>query len=77
VNVPSYKLKPGDVLRVRAASSQDGVIELALDASKVRTVPSWLSFNEEERSGKILSLPDRHEMESGVEEHLIVEFYSR
>ena len=38
---------------------------------------SWLAFNEEEKSAKILSLPDRQEMESGVEDQLIVEFYSR
>jgi len=43
----------------------------------VRPVPSWLAFNESEKSGKILSLPEREEMETGVEEQLIVEFYSR
>jgi small subunit ribosomal protein S4 len=75
VNVPSYKLKPGDVVRVRAAG--DAPIEIAAEASKVRTVPSWLSYNEDEKSGKVLALPERGEMEMGVEEHLIVEFYSR
>jgi small subunit ribosomal protein S4 len=75
VNVPSAQLKPGDVVRVRSADG--AVIEVALEASRVRTMPSWLSFNEEEKSGKVLSLPERHEMETGVEEHLIVEFYSR
>ena len=39
--------------------------------------PGWLSFSADEKSGKILARPDRHEMESGVEEQLIVEFYSR
>ena len=74
VNVASYQLKPGDVVRVR---SGNGVTEVALEASKVRPVPGWLSFNADEKSGKVLALPDRHEMETGVEEHLIVEFYSR
>jgi small subunit ribosomal protein S4 len=74
VNVPSYQLKPGDVLRVKPANS---VTDVALDASKVRPVPGWLSFSAEEKSGKILARPERHEMESGVEEQLIVEFYSR
>ncbi len=76
VNIASYKVKVGDQVKVRDSGS-DGVIEIALDASKSRVVPSWLSFNEEEKSGKVLSLPERVEMESGVEEHLIVEFYSR
>lgn len=76
VNVPSFKLKPGDELKVRANGS-GGVVEVALEASRVRTVPSWLALNEEAKSAKVLALPERDEMEAGVEEHLIVEFYSR
>ena len=74
VNIPSYALKPGDVLRVKPAN---GVIDVALEASKVRPVPSWLSFNGEDKTAKILARPERNERESGVEEQLIVEFYSR
>jgi small subunit ribosomal protein S4 len=74
VNVPSFQVKPGDVLKVRPAN---GVVDVALEASKVRPVPGWLSFSLEEKSGKILARPERHEMETGVEEQLIVEFYSR
>jgi small subunit ribosomal protein S4 len=72
--VPSFQLKPGDELKVKGS---DGVFDVALDSSKVRPVPSWLAFNPDEKSGKVLSRPERHEMESGVEEQLIVEFYSR
>ncbi len=75
VNVPSFQVKPGDVVKVRANGNQ--AVEVALEASRIRTVPSWISFNPDERSGKVISLPDRHEMEQGVEEQLIVEFYSR
>ena len=75
VNVPSYRLKPGDEVRVKG--STNAAIDIALDASRTRVVPSWLAFNEEQRSGKVLALPERGEMEPGVEEHLIVEFYSR
>ena len=74
VNVPSFQLKPGDEVKVKGS---DGVFDLALDASKVRPVPSWLSFQTDEKSAKILARPERHEMEPGVEEQLIVEFYSR
>src|SRR3981081_3071523 len=74
VNVPSYQLKPGDELKVRPAN---GVIDVALEASKVRPVPSWLSFSADEKSAKVLARPERNEMETGVEEQLIVEFYSR
>ena len=75
VNVPAYQLKSGDEVKVRRGDST--VIAFALEASRVRTVPSWLAFNEGEKSGKVLALPERDEMEQGVEEHLIVEFYSR
>lgn len=74
VNVPSYQLKPGDVLTVK---STNGVIDVALEASKVRPVPSWLAFRADDKSAKILARPERDEMETGVEEQLIVEFYSR
>jgi small subunit ribosomal protein S4 len=75
VNIPSYKVKPGDEIKVRRPDS--AVVDVALEATRVRTVPSWLAFNEQEKSGKVLALPERDEMEMGVEEHLIVEFYSR
>ena len=74
VDIPSYQVKPGDEVKVKPSN---GIFDVALDASKVRPVPSWLSFNTDEKSAKILARPDRHEMEPGVEEQLIVEFYSR
>ena len=75
VNVPSYSVKPGDTVRVRQSDS--GVVQVAMDAARVRVVPSWISFNADEMSGRVLALPARDEMESGVEEQLVVEFYSR
>jgi len=75
VNIAAYQLKPGDEVKVHRGNG--AVVDVALEASRVRVVPSWLAFNEQEKSGKILALPERDEMEMGVEEHLIVEFYSR
>ena len=75
VNVPSYSVKPGDTVRVRQSDS--GVVQVAMEAARVRVVPSWISFNADEMSGRVLALPARDEMESGVEEQLVVEFYSR
>jgi small subunit ribosomal protein S4 len=74
VNVPAFKVRPGDEIKVRKSNT---AIDVSLEASRLRTMPSWLAFNEEEKSGKVLGLPERQEMETGVEEHLIVEFYSR
>src|SRR6266516_2968477 len=67
VNVPSFQLKPGDEVKVKPSN---GVFDVALDASKVRPVPAWLSFNADDKSATGLARPDRHEMESGVEEQL-------
>jgi small subunit ribosomal protein S4 len=75
VNVPAFQVKPGDEVKVRNGDST--VIAFALEASRVRNVPSWLAYNDGDKSGKVLALPERDEMEMGVEEHLIVEFYSR
>jgi small subunit ribosomal protein S4 len=75
VNIPAYQLKPGDEVKVRRGNG--AVVDAALEASRVRIVPSWLAFNEQDKSGKVLAQPEREEMEMGVEEHLIVEFYSR
>src|ERR687886_729769 len=71
VNVPSYSVKPGDTVRVRQSDS--GVVQVAMEAARVRVVPSWISFNADEMSGRVLALPARDEMESGVEEQLVVE----
>src|SRR5437773_5287615 len=74
VNIPSYELKPGDVRKVTPPNRVSGV---ASTASKVPPDRSWLPLRGEDKTAKILARPDRHEMESGVEEQLIVEFYSR
>ena len=68
VNVPSYQLKVGDVLKVKPAN---GVIDVALESSKVRPVPAWLSFSADDKSAKVLARPERHEMETGVEEQVV------
>src|SRR5437660_11609008 len=77
VNVPSYQVRPGDEVRVRESSQSEGnVFDVALDASGSRTMPSWLSLHEAETSAKVLALPERAEMELGVEVQLIVASYS-
>ena len=55
VNVASYRLKPGDEVKVRNGGGP--AIEIALEASRVRTVPSWLAFNEGDKAAKVLALP--------------------
>jgi small subunit ribosomal protein S4 len=75
VDIPSFLVKPGDVVRMREKSVQIvGVQESISDRGT--SMPGWLS-RDDAGVGRVLRLPDRTEMEPGISEQLIVEFYSR
>jgi small subunit ribosomal protein S4 len=77
VNIPSYLVRPGDVVAVRPNSRhRTHFREVALDLEH-RAVPQWLSRDDESMSGHILGMPERGDIEVAVDEQLIVEFYSR
>ena len=77
VNVPGYLLKPGDVVRVREKSKQLEVIhEMLKKRGRVREL-SWLQLDKAHLEGRLLSIPSREEIPTTVNEHLVVEFYSR
>ncbi len=77
VNIPSYLLRPGDVITVREKSRQLEVINEALDALPRRGLVPWLELDKEGYRGTFRSLPTREEMPLPVQEHLVVEFYSK
>ena len=75
VNIPSYQVKPGDVIKVK---------EKSLSSSKFKEIkemqvgiPAWLSVDREKLEGKVLADPTREEIDTPIEEHLIVELYSK
>jgi small subunit ribosomal protein S4 len=75
MNIPSYLVKPGDVISVK---SQPNVhIKNAVEAIVRRGVPDWLELNEEKYQGTIKSLPERHHITMPIQEQYIVEFYSK
>jgi len=76
VDIPSYQVRPNDVISVREGSRKIPVIQEAM-ASAGNRVPSWLSSNFNQFSGQVLSAPRRDEVDSDVEEQIIIEFYSR
>jgi small subunit ribosomal protein S4 len=77
VNIPSYLVKPGDVVAVRANSRyKPNFKDIALDLEH-RPVPEWLSRDDQAMSGRVLALPGREDIDVTIDEHLIVEFYSR
>ena len=75
VNIPSYQVKVGDVIAVKE-SKQSLEMFASLKGLKVNA-PKWLEFNTESLTGKVLALPEREDIDLGIQEHLIVEYYSR
>ena len=75
-DIASILVRPGDVIALRD-SSRDKPKFKALLESDGRPVPQWLDLNAEAATAKIVALPDREQIATPVEEHLIVEFYSK
>ena len=75
VNIPSYRVKVGDVIEVKE-SSQSLEMFKALKELKIVT-PKWIEFSAETLTGKIVALPERDDIDLNIKENLIVEFYSR
>jgi small subunit ribosomal protein S4 len=75
VDIPSYSLRAGDVVTVKATSEKNATILHAMEEVKGRGVPAWLTFDGS--SGKVMSLPTREQINLPVQEQLIVELYSK
>ena len=77
VDIPSYLVKAGDVISVREIRKDNGFIKANVEANAARPVPEWLQKDEKNLSGKVVRLPSREDVDLPVEEHLIVELYSK
>ncbi len=77
VDIPSYLLKAGDVVSIKQKSKDSVKFKAVLEANASRPVPAWLDLNAEALSAKVVALPEREQIGVPVEEHLIVEFYSK
>jgi small subunit ribosomal protein S4 len=77
LNVCSAQLRPGDRVEVRERSRKILPVANAQNLLSGRAVPEWLSLDATTLSGTVVRLPERMEMESAVDEQLIVEYYSR
>ena len=75
VNIPSYSLKPGDIISVREKSKSLEVISDSL--SSRRSVVSWMEWDSNLMTGKFLTRPERNEIPENIKEQLIVELYSK
>jgi small subunit ribosomal protein S4 len=77
VNIPSYQLRPGDVITVHESKSQTDAVKEIRAKIHTRGLPEWLEMDNTNLVGKVVSVPTRDQINTDVEEQLIVEFYSR
>ncbi len=75
VNIPSYSLKPGDVVGVREKSKSLQIIQDSLDANS--SIYEWMTWNSEKNEGTFVAVPERMQIPENIKEQLIVELYSK
>jgi small subunit ribosomal protein S4 len=77
VDIPSYLLRPGDIVEVREASRQLQAISDSLSMAEHKGVPEWIELDMQNMKGKFVRIPSREEIQLPVQEQLIVELYSK
>ena len=77
VDIPSYRVRPGDVVAVADKAKEMLVIKSALVSNERMQVPAWLEVDNEKLQGNVLSLPNRDQIDLDINEQLIVELYSK
>ena len=77
VDIPSYRVRPGDVVAVADKAKEMLVIKSALVSNERMQVPAWLEVDIEKLRGNVLSLPNRDQIDLDINEQLIVELYSK
>jgi len=77
VNIPSFQVKPGDVVSVREKSVSQLRIKSALDVAATRSAIAWVEVDNKKFEGKFSSVPERSDLSSDINENLIVELYSK
>lgn len=77
VNIPSFLVKPGMVIGVKETSRSIERIKGFMEEDAFRGVPKWLSYDAKKGEGSVLAMPARDDIDFEVDEHLIVELYSK
>jgi len=77
VDIPSYRVRPGEIIAVTEKARDFTAIKAALISSSKIEVPGWLEVDVEKLQGRVLSLPTREQIEAPLREQLIVELYSK
>jgi len=77
VDIPSYRIKEGDVIALSERSKKSPKFAQIAEAVDGRLIPSWIEVNKEAMTAKVVKLPQRDELDYEIEEHLIIELYSK
>ena len=77
VNIPSYQVKPGDIITLKEKSRKNALIIENLEGVARRGVPSWLELDKGNFQGTVKAMPNRDEITMPIQEQLIVELYSK
>ena len=77
VNIPSYLVKPGDIITLKVKHQKNAVIIDNLQGAARRGLPSWLELDQANLQGTVKALPNRDEITMPIQEQLIVELYSK
>lgn len=77
VDIPSYLVKPGDMLAIKDGSRQSEKMKAVLESNASRPVPKWLDVDTANAQAKVVALATREEIDLEVDETLIVELYSK
>ena len=77
VDTPSYLVSVGDVITIREKSRGSEKFKAILEATSGKIIPKWLDVNHDAAEGKVIAAPQRDDVDLELEEHLIVELYSK
>ncbi len=77
VNIPSYKVKPGDVVSVADRAKSQLRVKASVEAAESRGFPEWIEVDVKELKGTFKALPQRAELPATINESLVVELYSK
>ena len=77
VNIPSYQVEVNDLIAVKESSRSSEKFKALAEAAAAKTAPQWLSVNPEMMEARVISQPTRQDIDLPIEEHLIVELYSK
>ena len=76
-DIPSFLVTVGDEITVRERSKESPRIKELMEHAAEKTLPAWLEYQAEEAKGRVVDLPARDQIDAPVQEHLIVELYSK